>query len=122
MKREVLSFVGESGSGKSTTGSALAGLIPRSFGKITINNLELPKNTRKIRAKILDELVSNVQMIFQDPLSSLNPYKNIYDVVTEGIINLEQRKKGSIKQLFSQHYYQNTFEMLVKILKLKKFP
>lgn len=119
---EVLSFVGESGSGKSTTGSALAGLIPRSFGKITINNLELPKNTRKIRAKILDELVSNVQMIFQDPLSSLNPYKNIYDVVTEGIVNLEQRKKGSIKQLFSQHYYQNTFENLVKILKSQKIP
>ncbi|WP_341488428.1 ABC transporter ATP-binding protein [Mesomycoplasma ovipneumoniae] len=119
---EVLSFVGESGSGKSTTGSALAGLIPRSFGKITINNLELPKNTRKIRAKILDQLVSNVQMIFQDPLSSLNPYKNIYDVVTEGIVNLEQRKKGSIKLLFSQHYYQNTFEMLVKILKNQKVP
>ncbi|WP_341491579.1 ABC transporter ATP-binding protein [Mesomycoplasma ovipneumoniae] len=119
---EVLSFVGESGSGKSTTGSALAGLVPRSFGKITINNLELPKNTRKIRAKILDELVSNVQMIFQDPLSSLNPYKNIYDVVTEGIVNLEQRKKGSIKQLFSQHYYQNTFENLVKILKSQKIP
>ncbi|WP_069098251.1 ABC transporter ATP-binding protein [Mesomycoplasma ovipneumoniae] len=119
---EVLSFVGESGSGKSTTGSALAGLVPRSFGKITINNLELPKNTRKIRAKVLDELVSNVQMIFQDPLSSLNPYKNIYDVVTEGIVNLEQRKKGSIKQLFSQHYYQNTFENLVKILKSQKMP
>lgn len=117
---EVLSFVGESGSGKSTTGSALAGLVPRSFGQIHINGFELPKNIRKIRAKILGKLVSNVQMIFQDPLSSLNPYKNIYDVITEGLVNLEQREKGSIKVLFSQHYYQNTFENLMSALKKSK--
>lgn len=117
---EVLSFVGESGSGKSTTGSALAGLVPRSFGQIVINGFELPKNIRKIKAKILGKIVSNVQMIFQDPLSSLNPYKNIYDVITEGLVNLEQRQKGSTKILFSQHYYQNTFETLVSALKKQK--
>ncbi|MXR05900.1 ABC transporter ATP-binding protein [Mycoplasma flocculare] len=117
---EVLSFVGESGSGKSTTGSAIAGLIPRSFGKIHINGFDLPKKINKIRSKILSKLVSNVQMIFQDPLSSLNPYKNIFAVITEGLINLEQRKKGAIKNLFSQHYYQNTFENLTAILKKQK--
>ncbi|MBG0730670.1 ABC transporter ATP-binding protein [Mycoplasma sp. 'Moose RK'] len=117
---EVLSFVGESGSGKSTTGATLAGLIPRSFGKIQISDFVLPQNTRKIRGKILEKLVATVQMIFQDPMSSLNPYKNIYDVITEGLVNLERRKKGSIKELFAHHYYQNCLESLIKTFKAKQ--
>lgn len=116
---EVLSFVGESGSGKSTTGSALAGLVSHHFGQIKIGDLILPQNKSEIRGELLTSLVKTVQMIFQDPLSSLNPYKNIYTVVTEGIDNLELKNKGAIKKLFFQNFLESTFYQISKILKEK---
>lgn len=114
---EVLSFVGESGSGKSTTGSALAGLVSHHFGQIKIGDLILPQNKSDIRGQILTSLVKTVQMIFQDPLSSLNPYKNIYTVVTEGIDNLEIKNKGAIKNIFFQNFLESTFYQISRILK-----
>ncbi|VEU76626.1 ABC transporter ATP-binding protein [Mycoplasmopsis columbina] len=95
---EVLGLVGESGSGKSTTGRALIGLTPHSFGYIKILDRVIPKNidkTPKLTGaykKIVDFMVNKVQMIFQDPTNSLNPYKNVEDVVGEGLTNLKNSK------------------------------
>lgn len=115
-KGEVLSLVGESGSGKSTTGSALAALTSHSFGSITIGNEVLPHKTTKINGKLNNYLVANVQMIFQDPVSSLNPHKNIFKVVSEGIDNLELKTKGGIKSIFFQNFDENVFRSVVDIL------
>ncbi|WP_434337133.1 ABC transporter ATP-binding protein [Mesomycoplasma conjunctivae] len=114
---EVLSFVGESGSGKSTTGSALAGLVSHSHGQIKIGDLVLPQNKNKIKGKLLQKLVGSVQMIFQDPLSSLNPFKNIFAVVSEGIDNLEAQQKGAIKKIFFDNYNETSFYNIVSMLK-----
>ena len=75
-KGEVLGLVGESGSGKSTIAKILLGVTPPSFGKIYFNGIEVPeKRTKSFYRKI--------QMIFQDPTSSLNPRMNVEEIVLE---------------------------------------
>lgn len=95
---EVLGLVGESGSGKSTIGKALVGLVDYSFGQIKIDNKLLPKTQSSFMkfGKQLKEyktvskfMIDKVQMIFQNPTNSLNPHKNIEDVLKEGLNNLK---------------------------------
>lgn len=70
-KGEVLGLVGESGSGKSTLGKMLLGLIKPDYGEIRFEGAENKNLFRKI------------QMIFQDPYSSLNPRMRIEDILAE---------------------------------------
>jgi len=63
---EALGIVGESGSGKSTLARALAGLQPLSAGEITFDGRRMPKHRARADQR-------RVQMVFQDPYSSLNP-------------------------------------------------
>lgn len=94
---EVVGIVGESGSGKSTLGRALIGLVDHSSGEIKIADNIMPKSMGfsfkklfhlKEHKKLRDFLVNKVQMIFQDPANSLNPHKNIYNVIAEGLNNI----------------------------------
>lgn len=95
---EVLGLVGESGSGKSTIGSTIIGLTPHSFGRIKILDKVLPKNLDKgfkwgkKYKEIIKFMVNKVQMIFQDPTNSLNPFKNVEVVVGEGLTNTKNSK------------------------------
>ncbi|WP_406617122.1 ABC transporter ATP-binding protein [Mycoplasmopsis adleri] len=95
---EVLGLVGESGSGKSTTGRAIIGLTPHSFGYIKILDRIIPKNLDKgfkwgkAYKDIVKFMVNKVQMIFQDPTNSLNPFKNVETVVGEGLTNTKNSK------------------------------
>ena len=81
---ETLAIVGESGSGKSVTASAIMGLLNSGNveinGKIEINNLSVlnskDSEIRSIRGK-------DVAMVFQDPLSALNPYYTVGDQIGE---------------------------------------
>ncbi|MCF0217669.1 MAG: ATP-binding cassette domain-containing protein [Malacoplasma sp.] len=76
-------IIGESGSGKSTTGKCLIKLHQPTGGKIEIdNNLVSNKHLSKKTKKWLRK---NVQMIFQDPMASLNPTKNILQLISEPI-------------------------------------
>jgi peptide/nickel transport system ATP-binding protein len=85
-KGEVLGVVGESGAGKSVTGLAVIGLIDPpgriSGGEIQISGLRIdnlpPEEMRKIRGK-------RIGMIFQDPLTSLNPLYRVGDQIIETI-------------------------------------
>ena len=76
---ETLGLVGESGCGKSTTGRALVQVQPPTSGTVTYKNQDLttlsPRDLRRVRTKI--------QMIFQDPISSLNPRRRVRDIVAE---------------------------------------
>lgn len=82
---ETLGLVGESGSGKTTIGRAILRLLPNanttSGGQVSYKgqDLNLLSNTdmRHMRARL--------QMIFQDPLSSFNPRRNVEDIVAEGL-------------------------------------
>ena len=76
-KNSTLGLVGESGSGKSSIGRAIVGLENVYSGQIFFNNENiLYKTIRKKYQK-------NMQMVFQDPLSSLNPKMKIIDIITE---------------------------------------
>lgn len=78
-QKEVLGLVGESGSGKSTYGRALLRLIEPSAGKVFFNQIDITKkNTREMRP-----LRKKMQMVFQDPNSSLNPRMRIKDIIGE---------------------------------------
>ena len=81
-KSESFGIVGESGSGKSTIARLIAGLIKIDSGKIKIFNREIDK---KLRSKNSSDIRRDLQMIFQDPYSSLNSRMRIGDIIAEPI-------------------------------------
>ena len=76
---ETLGLVGESGSGKSTTGRALLRLAPVSHGHIHLRGREITS----LSQRELRPLRRQMQMVFQDPYSSLDPSATIGDIVAE---------------------------------------
>ncbi len=93
-ENEILGLVGESGSGKSTFGKALIGLHPRTAGEAFYNGEPLPA-----RFSTEDHLhfSREMQMIFQDPYSSLNPRMTVLDIVGEGLA-IQGVRSAEIKQ------------------------
>lgn len=81
-ENEILGLVGESGSGKSTFGKTLIGLHPRSAGEAWYRGEPLPA---KFTARDHLHYSKEMQMIFQDPYSSLNPRMTVLDIVGEGL-------------------------------------
>lgn len=77
---EIVGLAGESGSGKSTLARCIAGLHSYDSGAIYFENQCLPQ---KFSAKDFCKQAQKVQMIFQDPLSSLNPRLTIGDILIE---------------------------------------
>ncbi len=76
---ETLSLVGESGSGKTTIGRAILGLAPVSQGDVTFRGDTISNISRARRRK----LARDVQVVFQDPYSSLNPAMTVGDILVE---------------------------------------
>ena len=98
-KNEVLGLVGESGSGKSFTALSVLDLIHlknlKTEGKIIFNGRELNKLSKKEYQKIRGKEIS---MIFQEPMSSLNPTMKCGDQISEIIINHEKISKKIAKK------------------------
>jgi peptide/nickel transport system ATP-binding protein len=80
-KGETLGLVGESGCGKSTTGRAIMMLSRPTSGSVSFAGRELTM----LSAKELRETRRKLQMIFQDPISSLNARRKVKDIVAEGL-------------------------------------
>lgn len=80
---ETYGLVGESGSGKSTLGKAIMQLHKVMSGQIIFNGKEILKVTHRE----IKPLRQDIQMIFQDPYSSLNPKKRVLDIVAEPLRN-----------------------------------
>jgi len=78
-KGETLGLVGESGCGKSTLGRSILRLIEPSAGKIIYNN----RNLLDLRASEMLQMRSKMQLIFQDPFSSLNPRITVGNAIAE---------------------------------------
>jgi peptide/nickel transport system ATP-binding protein len=76
---ETVGLVGESGSGKTTLGRAVLGLAPVTAGTITLGGRDVTHATGAKRRA----LASNIQVVFQDPYSSLNPAMTIEQILTE---------------------------------------
>lgn len=79
---ETLGIVGESGSGKSSVGRAILGLAHASSGRIVFQGEDITHATRQERRK----LASDLQVVFQDPRSSLNEAKTVGDILAEPLI------------------------------------
>jgi oligopeptide transport system ATP-binding protein len=81
-KGRTLGLVGESGSGKTTVGRTILGLIPLTSGKAVFDGVDLfslsPKQWRTMRKRM--------QIIFQDPMSSLNPRMTVASIIGEPLI------------------------------------
>ncbi|XZF74947.1 ABC transporter ATP-binding protein [Bacillus sp. AL-1R] len=80
-KGETLGLVGESGSGKSTLGRTVVGLYEATTGNVLFEG----KKLSELDSKGKKEFNRQVQMIFQDPNSSLNPRMKVVDIIAEGI-------------------------------------
>src|SRR5699024_7788133 len=87
-------LVGESGSGKTTTGRAIIGLNHMTDGKVFFEGEEISKSIRKAKSPIRKD----IQMIFQDTYSSLNPRKRVMDIIAEPIRNFENMTKAETKR------------------------
>lgn len=79
---ETVGLVGESGSGKTTLGRAVLGLVPGVSGTIRIDGKDATNPRRADRRR----RAADVQVIFQDPYTSLNPTMSVDDILTEPLI------------------------------------
>ncbi|MHB2167629.1 ABC transporter ATP-binding protein [Alsobacter sp. R-9] len=76
---EVLALVGESGCGKSTLGRVVAGILGATGGTIRYDGMDVAAMDGASRRRFVRE----VQMIFQDPMTSLNPRRSVHDAIAE---------------------------------------
>ncbi|WP_271400912.1 ATP-binding cassette domain-containing protein [Salinicoccus roseus] len=83
-------LVGESGSGKTTTGKAVMGLNHVTDGEIYFEGQKLNSKGKKVDVR------DDIQMIFQDPYSSLNPRKRVFDIVAEPIRNYNKKPRNEL--------------------------
>jgi len=81
-KGQVLGIVGESGCGKSTLGRTMLKLLEPTDGQVEFNG----QNVYKLNKRELNNLRTKMQIIFQDPYSSLNPRLPVYEIVGEAMM------------------------------------
>lgn len=114
---ETYGLVGETGCGKSTLGRTLINLLPATDGKVELDGKEITGissgESRRLR--------SRVQMVFQDPYTSLNPRKRIGEILTEALdiqdIGIKEERMDIAMDLMGQvgllmeHYYRYPHEL-----------
>ena len=92
---ETVGLVGESGSGKTTLGRAMLGLAPVTGGAILYNGRDISHLSRAHRR----ELASDIQVVFQDPYTSLNPALTIQQILTEPLTVRKVAKAEAAKRV-----------------------
>jgi len=85
---ETIGLVGESGCGKTTLGRTLLGLEKSNSGKVFFDKIPL----NELRPREMNRLRERIQVIFQDPLSSINPRMTVIDIITEGLVQFKMIK------------------------------
>jgi len=99
---ETLGLVGESGSGKSTIAKIITGLVRPTNGEIFYNNVSLYNSKKKYQ---IDKSRGQIQMIFQDPYSSLNPRFKVKDIISEPIRFFQ-------KNISYTEFTQNVYDLI----------
>jgi peptide/nickel transport system ATP-binding protein/oligopeptide transport system ATP-binding protein len=97
---ETLGIVGETGCGKSTTARLIMRLLPASSGEVRFDGEDITK----LRGARLKALRRDMQMVFQDPYSSLNPRKTVGSIIGEpfavhGLERDKEKRKGAVQEL-----------------------
>ena len=87
-KGETFGLVGESGSGKTTIGRAIIRINPIAGGEIDYDGQRI---SGKISKELDHEITQKIQMIFQDPMASLNERAKVSYIVSEGLLNLPRK-------------------------------
>lgn len=116
MPNEMFGLAGESGCGKSTVGRLLLGLIRATSGSIYFHNVNLCRQ----RASELRKMRPRMQMVFQDPYTSLNPRRTVASIVSDPLVvhtdlspNHRRRQVQEMLErvgLASDHYYRYPHE------------
>jgi len=96
---EVFGLVGESGCGKTTLGRACLRLIEPTSGEVRFEDVDL----LNLNLKDMQKMRLNVQMVFQDPFSSLDPRMMIKDIVGEGLVIHGLAKGSELKERVLQN-------------------
>ena len=114
LEGETLGLVGESGCGKSTTGRLILRLIKPTSGDIFLEG----KNINQISDKELRKIRKDIQVVFQNPYSALDPKMTIADILSEPL---------SIHKVVHKYQYENEVKRLIHLVglsekDLKKFP
>jgi len=110
---ETVGLVGESGCGKSTLGRLVTQLLPVTSGNIFFENVDLTK----LKGEKLRQYRRQLQMIFQDPYSSLNPRMTVGDIIAEPLENFgllrgrakDQRVQELLKIVGLNPYFNNRY-------------
>ena len=103
-RAETFGMVGESGCGKTTTGRTIIRLYDHTGGEVLFDGRDISgKMTKDLRSY----LTSNISMIFQDPIESLNPKMTIEEIVGEGLKVRGQKDRDEI--------HRQVVEMLEKV-------
>lgn len=102
-KGETLGLVGESGCGKTSLGRTLLQMIPSNAGRVLYKGIDLANLSKKELRQIRQE----IQIIFQDPYSALNPRLSIGEAILEpmmvhGILNSKKERKAKVIELLER--------------------
>jgi oligopeptide/dipeptide ABC transporter ATP-binding protein len=93
-QQKTMGIVGESGCGKSTLGRVIIHLLDSTDGNIYFNG----EDVTEVKGQGLKKLRENVQIIFQDPFSSLNPRKTVKNTIQEPLILTRRYNKSRLKE------------------------
>lgn len=102
---ETYGLVGESGSGKSTTGRSIIRLYQPTAGEIRFMGEDISGKLDANQKKLIH---TKMQMIFQDPMASLNPRKKVLDIIAAGIDNYKMYENSAQRE-------QKVYDMLDKV-------
>ena len=103
---KTVGLVGESGCGKTTISKCILRAVDPTSGEIHLNTEDGSNNVADMREKDLRPLRRQMQMIFQDPFSSLNPRMNLFDIVSEPLllngVKSRMERQDRVEELLSK--------------------